>query len=99
MKTEEEKFTPNFGNMALSWIQGTAKAAKNMSDMRFKRFTEDIKMLIDSEMFNKDNYKLIKDMRRNVEENIVKYEDILAHLERLFSAKADKYKDELKEVT
>ena len=67
METEEEKFTPNFGDMALSWIQGTAKAAKNMSDMRFKRFTEDIKILIDSEMFNKDNYKLIKDIRRDVE--------------------------------
>ena len=83
--------------MSLSEIQGTAKAAKNMSDRRFKRFTEDNKIVIDSEMFDKDNFKPIKDIKRDVEENIVTYEEILAHLEGLHSAKADKYQDELKE--
>ena len=70
-----------------------------MADMRFKRFTEDIKVVIDSEMFDKDNYKLIKDIKKDLEENIVKYEEILAHLEGLYSAKADKYQDEVKELT
>ena len=43
-----------------------------MADRRFKRFTEDIKVVIDKVMFDKDNYKLIKDIKKDVEENIVK---------------------------
>ena len=99
MGTEEERFAPNFGDMALSEIKWTAKAAKNMADRRFKRFTEDIKVVVDSEMFDKDNYKLIKDIKKDVEENIVKYLEILTHLEGLYSARADKYQDEQKELT
>ena len=64
MGAEEKKYVPNFGNMELSEIQGTAKAAKNMADRRFKRFTEDIKVVIDSVMFNNDNYKHIKDIKK-----------------------------------
>ena len=54
--------------MALTEIQGTAKAAKNMSHRRFKRFTEDIKMVFNSDMFNKDNNKLIKDIKKVIRE-------------------------------
>ena len=39
-----------------------------MADRRFKRFTEDIKVVIDAVMVN----KLIKDIKKDVEENIVK---------------------------
>ena len=99
MGAEEKKYVPNFGNMDLSEIRGTAKAAKNMADIMFKRFTKDIKVVIDSVMFNNDNYKLIKDIKKNVEENIVKYKEILTHLEGLYSARANKYKDEVKELT
>ena len=70
-----------------------------MADRRFKRFTEDIKVVIDAVMLDKDNYKLIKDIKKNVEENIVKYKEILTHLEGLYSARANKYKDEVKELT
>ena len=99
MGAEEEKYAPNFGNMDLSEIQGTAKATKNMADRRFKRFTEDIKVVIDAVMFDKDNYKLIKYIKKDVEENIVKYEEILTHLEGLYSARVKKYPDEMKELT
>ena len=99
MGAEEKKYVPNFGNMDLSEIRGTAKAAKNMADIMFKRFTKDIKVVIDSVMFNNDNYKLIKDIKKVVEENIVKYREILTHLEGLYSARANKYKDEVKELT
>ena len=65
MGAEEKKYVPNFGNMDLSEIRGTAKAAKNMADIMFKRFTKDIKVVvIDSVMFNNDNYKLIKDIKK-----------------------------------
>jgi hypothetical protein len=70
-----------------------------MADIMFKRFTKDIKVVVDSVMFNNDNYKLIKDIRKDVEENIVKYKEILTHLEGLYSARANKYKDEVKELT
>ena len=55
MEAEEKKYVPNFGNIDLSEIRGTAKAAKNMADIMFKRFTKDIKVVIDSVLFNNDN--------------------------------------------
>ena len=56
---------------------GDSRSSKNIADIMFKRFTKDIKVVIDSVMFNNDNYKLIKDIKKDVEENIVKYKEIL----------------------
>ena len=85
--------------MELGEIQGAAKAAKNMADRRFKKFVADIQEVIDAGMYNKDNYQLIKDLRKDVEENIVKYKDILTYLEGVYSAKAEKYTTEITELT
>ena len=41
-------------------------------------------------MFDKDNYQLVKDFKRDVEENIVKYEEILIYLN--YSVKPEKFK-------
>ena len=70
-----------------------------MADRKFKRFTEDIKVVTDAVMFDKDNNKLIKDIKKDVEENIVKLEEILTHMEGLYSARVKKYPDEIKELT
>ena len=99
MTGEEEKFSPNFGKMEMGEIQGAAKAAKNMADQRFKKFKADIQEVIEAGMFNKDNYQLVKDLKKDVEENIVKYEDILTYLEGVYSAKPDKFKAEITELT
>ena len=56
-------------------------------------------MVINAVMFNNDNHKLIKYIKKDVEENIVKYEEILTHLEGLYSARVKKYPDEMKELT
>ena len=80
-------------------IQGAAKDAKNMADRRFKKFEADIQEVIEAGMFNKDTYQLVKDLKKDVEENIVKYEDILTYLEGVYSAKPDKFKAEITELT
>ena len=48
-------------------------------------------------MFDKDNYQLVKDFKRDVEENIVKYEEILIYLN--YSVKPEKFKAQIIEVT
>ena len=53
-------------------IQRAAKAAKNMADRRFKKFEADIQEVIEAGMFNKDNYQLVKELKKDVEENIVR---------------------------
>ena len=53
-------------------IQRAAKAAKNMTDRRFKKFEADIQEVIEAGMFNKDNYQLVKELKKDVEENIVR---------------------------
>ena len=73
-------------------IKGAAKAAKNMADRRFKKFEADIQEVIEAVMFNKDNYQLVKDLKKDVEENIVKYEEILTYLEGVYSVKPEKFK-------
>ena len=85
--------------MELGDIQGASNAAKNMADMRFKKFVANIQEVIDTGMYNKVNYQLIKDLRKDVEENIVKYEEILTYLEGVYSAKAKKYATEMAELT
>ena len=70
-----------------------------MADRRFKRFTEDIKVVIDTVMFDKNNHKLIKDIKKDVEENTVKLEEIWTHMEGLYSATVKNYPDEMKELT
>ena len=56
-------------------------------------------MVIELGMFDRDNYQLVKDLKKDVEENIIKYKEILAHLEGDYSVKPDKYKEQLKELT
>ena len=50
---EEEKFSPNFGKMELTEIEGTAKTSKNTADRRFKKFVGDIQEVIDAGMYKK----------------------------------------------
>ena len=85
--------------MEMGQIQGAAKAAKNMADRRFKKFEADIQEVIEAGIFNKDNYRLVKDLKKDVEENIVKYKDILTYLEGVYSAKPARFKTEITELT
>ena len=79
-------------------LEGAAKAAKNLADRRFAKFEGDIQMIIDMKMFDEDNYKQVKELKRDVGDNINKYEEILTHLEAFYSVKPEKYKTQLKEM-
>ena len=98
MTGEEEKFTPSFGIMDMGEIEGAAKAAKNMADRRFAKFEGDIQVVIELGMFDRDNYQLVKDLKKDVEGNIIKYEEILTHMEGVYSVKPEKYTEQLKEM-
>ena len=78
--------------MDVDHLEGAAKAAKNLADRRFAKFEGDIQMIIDMKMFDEDNYKQVKELKRDVGDNINKYEEILTHLEAFYSVKPDKYK-------
>ena len=49
-------------------------------------------MIINMRMFDKDNQKLLKELKRDVGEQLNRYEDILTHLEATYSVKPEKYK-------
>ena len=95
----EEKYSPDFVKMELGEVQGAAKAAKNMTDRRFKRFEADMQEVIGKGRYDKDNHQLIKDLKRDMVEDIVKYEDILTYLDGVYAAKAEKYTVEIAEIT
>ena len=95
---EEGKFFPNLGAMDEENLEGAGKAAKNLADRRFTAFEGDIQMIIEMEMFDKDNIKQVKELKRDVGDNLTRYEDILTHLEALYSVKPEKYKAQLKEM-
>ena len=95
---EESKYFPNLGAMDVENLEGAAKAAKNLADRRFTVFEGDIHMIIDMKMFDEDNIKQVKELKRDVGDNLTRYEDILTHLEGLYSVKPEKYKTQLKEI-
>ena len=55
-------------------------------------------MIIEMGMFDEDNHKQLKELKREVGENLNRYEDILTHLEALYSVKPEKYETQLKEM-
>ena len=67
MTGENEKITPNFGNMDMGQIEGAAKAAKNMANQRFAKFKGDIQVVIVLNMFDRDKYQLVKDLKKDVD--------------------------------
>ena len=85
--------------MDMGEIEGAAKAAKNMADRRFKKFEGNIQEVIELGMFDKETYQLVKDLKRDLEENIVKYEGILTYLEGVYSVKPEKFKAQITELT
>jgi hypothetical protein len=95
---EESKFFLNLGAMDMENLEGTGQAAKNLADRRFAAFEGDIQMIIEMGMFDEDNLKQVKELKRDVGENLTRYEDILTHLEALYSVKPEKYKAQLKEM-
>ena len=95
----EENYSPDYFKMDLADAQGAAKAAKNMADRRFKRFEADVQEVIDGGRYDKDNYKTVKDLKKNIEENIDRYEDTLTQLEGVYAAKPTKYGVEMDELT
>ena len=95
---EERKFSPNIGAMDMENMEGAGKAAKNLADRRFAAFEGDIQVTIDMRMFDEDNHKLLKDLKRDVGDQLNRYKDILTHLEATYSVKPEKYKTQLKEM-
>ena len=55
--------------------------------------------VINEGRYDKDNHQLIKDLKRDMVEDIVKYEDILTYLDGVYAAKAEKYAVEIAEMT
>ena len=55
--------------------------------------------MIDGGKYDKDDHQLIKDLKRDMVDDIVKYEDILTYLNGVYAAKAEKYAVEIAEMT
>ena len=87
---EESKFSPNIGSMDVENREGAGKAAKNLADRRFAAFEGDVQVIIDMRIFDEDNHKLLKDLKRDMGEQLNRYEDILTHLEATYSVKPEK---------
>ena len=94
----EEKYTPDYVTMTLADAQGAAKATKNMADRRFKRFEGDVQEVIEGGRYDEDGYKTVKDLKKDIEENIDRYEDIFTHLDGVYAAKPTKFAVEIDEL-
>ena len=95
---EERIFFPNIGAMDVENLEENGKAAKNLADRRFAAFKVDIQVIFDIGMFDEDNHKQLKELKQDMEENLNRYEDILTHLQALYSVKPEKYNTQLKEM-
>ena len=66
----EEKYMPDNAKMTLAEQEGSASAFKKMADRRFKRFECDIQEVIERGRYDEEDYKNVKDLKRDTEENI-----------------------------
>ena len=48
--------------------------------------------------YDEDDYKIVKDLKRDTEENIDKYEDIIIHLDGVYAAKLTKLAAEIEKL-
>ena len=76
--------------MTLAEQQGAAKAFNNMADRRFQRFKGDVQEVIEMGRYDEDDCNIVKDVKRDTEENIDRYEDILTYLDGVYAAKPTK---------
>ena len=84
--------------MTLAEQQGAASAFKKMADRRFKMFECNIQEVIERGRYDEEDYKNVKDLKRDTEENIDMYEDIITYLDGVYSAKPAKKEEEMKEL-
>ena len=84
--------------ISLAEAQGAAKAAKNMADRRFKRFEGDVQEVIKGGRYNEDVYMTVKDLKKDIEENFDRYEDILTHLDGVYAAMPTKFVVEIDDL-
>ena len=94
----EEKYTPDYVKMTLAEQQGAAKASKNMADRRFQRFEGDVQEVIERGRYDKDDYQIVKDLKKDAEQNIDSYEDIVTHLDGVYAANPSKVAAEIEEL-
>ena len=52
-----------------------------MADRRFQRFEGDVQEVIEMGRYDKDDYQIVKDLKKDAEQNIDSNEDILTHLD------------------
>ena len=95
----EEKFPPDMQNMNLEEKQGAASALKKLAERRFRRFEREIQEMIDKEHYEEDDFRKVKEIKKDTEVITDKYEEILTYLDSAYSAKPKKMDKELKEVT
>ena len=69
-----------------------------MVDRRFKRFEGDVQEVIERGRYDKDDYQIVKDLKKDAEQNIESYEDILTHLDGVYAANPSKVAAEIEEL-
>ena len=92
----EEKFLPDIDKMSLEEQQGAASALKRLAERRFQRFDRDSQEMIEKDHYEEDDFKKLKEIKKDTEVITDKYEEALTYLDSAYSAKATKFTKELK---
>ena len=69
-----------------------------MAERRFKRFEGDIEEVIERGRYDEDDFKNVKDLKRDIEDIIDRYEDVITYLDSVYSAKPANRDKEMTEV-
>ena len=69
-----------------------------MADRRFQRFKGDVQEMIERGRYDEDDCNILKDLKRDTEENIDRYEDILTYLDGVYTAKPTKLAAKIEEL-
>ena len=89
---------PEMVGVTLDEQAGVARAIKKLAERRFTKFEKDMDEIIARTYYDEEDFKKVKDLKKETDEYTDKYEEIITYSESCYAGKPGKKKKEIKEI-
>ena len=94
----EEKYMPDMAGMSLEEQAGVATAIKKLAERRFTKFEKDVEEIIGRTYYDEEDFKKVKDLKRETDKITDKYEEIITYFESIYAGKPGKKEKGIKNI-
>ena len=89
---------PEMSGMNLEEQAGVATAINKLAERRFTKFEEDVEEIIGRTYYDEEDFKKVKDLKRETDKITDKYEEIITYFESIYAGKPGKKEKGIKEI-